>query len=724
MTTNQLDKMTGFIERITFHSEKSGFCVLRVKAKTHPKQLVTVVCHAPQVTAGESIEAEGLWLHHKQHGLQFQAQHLRIIPPNSLEGIEKYLGSGLVKGVGPHFAKQLVKAFGLDVFDIIEQQPERLASVPGIGTKRQKKILHAWEEQKAIRDIMIFLQGHGIGTARAVRIYKTYRDEAISKIQANPYRLAKEIHGIGFKTADQLAQSLGLAPDSPLRARAGLLHALQLASNEGHCAQLQTDLIQSASKLLAITEPILRSALEAEIADKQLIRTVLQEQPVLALVPLYQAETSIAKRIKKILLGGVFPWGKISVTQVLPWVEKEIQLHLADSQKAAIAQALKSKIMIITGGPGVGKTTLVNALIRIFQKKQLRIELCAPTGRAAKRLHEVTGVAAKTIHRCLGFDPKQFSFKHKDDFPLLTDVVIVDEVSMLDTILMNHLLKAIPVTAALFLIGDVDQLPSVGPGSVLSNLITSNIIPVVFLTEIFRQTITSQIIVNAHRINHGKMPLNTQEKHSDFYFVPADTPEVIHAKLIQCVTRRIPQRFQLHPIKDIQVLTPMNRGEVGARYLNQALQQALNAQAEPKIQRFGWTFSPGDKVMQLVNNYDKEVFNGDTGFITTINLEETQLHIQFDDRSIPYDFTELDEISLAYATSIHKSQGSEYKAIVIPISMQHYRLLARNLIYTGVTRGKQLVVLIGQRKALYIAINQTSSKQRLTQLVQQIAHEF
>ncbi len=703
------ERITGFIERITFHSEESGFCVLQVKARGH-KNLVTVIGHAAQVLPGETIETEGSWTQHKQHGLQFQAEQLRIIPPTSLEGIEKYLGSGLVRGIGPYFAKQLVKAFGIVVFDVIEQEPERLAQIPGIGKKRQAKILTSWKEQKAIRHIMVFLQSHGIGTARAVRIYKTYGEEAIQKIQQNPYHLAKDIHGIGFKTADELAKNLGLAEDSPLRARAGIYYALQLASNEGHCAQLQTNLIVASKKILNIPEEILLLAIESEIIAKQLIRTLSDGQPILALVSLYQSEVSVAKRLKAILCGGSFPWGTLSAETMIPWVEKQTKLQLADSQKAAITQALQSKVMIITGGPGVGKTTVVNSLIKILQTKKLTIELCAPTGKSAKRLSEVTGLSAKTIHRCLGFDPQHFCFKHHADFPLLADVVIVDEVSMIDITLMNHLLKAIPQTAALFLIGDIDQLPSIGPGAVLSDLIQSQVIPTVFLTEIFRQAATSQIIINAHHVNQGKMPLQTDNPDADFYFIPADSPEAIQSKILYCVTQRIPQRFQFDPLKDIQVLTPMNRGEVGSRCLNQALQQALNACAEPKIQRFGWIFSPGDKVIQMVNNYDKDVFNGDTGFITHINLEDTTLHIQFDDRNVLYDFNELDEISLAYATSIHKSQGSEYKAVVIPIAMQHYRLLARNLIYTGITRGKQLVVLIGQRKALYIAINQVPGK--------------
>jgi exodeoxyribonuclease V alpha subunit len=507
-------------------------------------------------------------------------------------------------------------------------------------------------EQKAIRDIMVFLQGHGLGTSRAFRIYKTYGEQAIEKVKENPYRLASDIRGIGFKTADQLAKSLGLPEDSPLRARAGLQHALLLAGQEGHCALLQTDLIQATHKLLNVSESIIATAIAAEVAAKELIQNFSNDNITLALKSFYQAEISVAKRLKYLLCGGSFPWGKIDPDKAMPWVEKQTGLQLASSQKAAIIQALRSKVMIISGGPGVGKTTVVNSLIKIFQTRQLTIELCAPTGRAAKRLSEVTGLVAKTIHRCLGFDPHIFGFKHHADFPLPADIIVVDEVSMLDITLMNQLLKAIPEEAALFLIGDIDQLPSVGPGSVLADLIASKQIPTVFLTEIFRQAATSQIIVNAHRVNQGKMPVKNSSNSSDFYFIPANTPEEIQTKLIHCVTQRIPQRFKFHPLRDIQVLTPMNRGVVGAYQLNHALQQALNASSEPKIQRFGWTFSPGDKVIQTVNNYDKEVFNGDIGFITKVDLEETAVQINFEERLVDYDFNELDEIALAYATSI------------------------------------------------------------------------
>jgi exodeoxyribonuclease V alpha subunit len=725
LSTRQLssEKLIGFIERITFHSEKTGFCVLKVKARGR-RDIVTVIAQAARILAGESIEAVGGWTHHKNHGLQFNAAQLRIIPPNGLDGIEKYLGSGLVKGIGPYFAKQLVKVLGASVFDVIKHTPERLNEVPGIGKKRQKKILVFWAEQKAIRDIMVFLQGHGLGTSRAFRIYKTYGEQAIEKVKENPYRLASDIRGIGFKTADQLAKSLGLPEDSPLRARAGLQHSLLLAGQEGHCALLQTDLIQATHKLLNVSESIIATAIGAEVAAKELIQNFSNDNITLALKSFYQAEVSVAKRLKYLLCGGSFPWGKIDPDKAIPWVEKQTVLQLASSQKAAITQALQSKVMIISGGPGVGKTTVVNSLIKIFQTRQLTIELCAPTGRAAKRLSEVTGLVAKTIHRCLGFDPHIFGFKHHADFPLPADIIVVDEVSMLDITLMNQLLKAIPEKAALFLIGDIDQLPSVGPGSVLADLMTSKQIPTVFLTEIFRQAATSQIIVNAHRVNQGKMPVKNSSSSSDFYFIPANTPEEIQTKLIHCVTHRIPQRFKFHPLRDIQVLTPMNRGVVGAYQLNHALQQALNASSEPKIQRFGWTFSKGDKVIQTINNYDKEVFNGDIGFIAKIDLEETTIQINFEERLVDYDFNEMDEIALAYATSIHKSQGSEYKAVVIPIAMQHYRLLARNLLYTGITRGKKLVILIGQYKALAIAVHQQPSQQRLTQLIQRMTEIF
>lgn len=714
------EHLSGSVDRVTFHSEESGFCVLRVKVKGH-RELITVIGSAASITPGEYIDCLGIWQNDKTHGLQFKAHHLKVVPPTTLEGIEKYLGSGMVKGIGPHFAKVLVKAFKEHVFDIIETEPERLKTLPGIGPKRIAKITGAWSEQKAIREIMVFLQSHGVGTGRAVRIYKTYGDESIEKVSENPYRLALDIHGIGFKTADTIAQKIGIAPDSLIRAQAGVRHVLQEFSGEGHCAAEWNYLVSEASKLLQIDTAILEQAILSEIEAENLVQEEIDGKPCLFLTPLQRAEQGVASSIKRLLTGHP-SWGAIQADKAIPWVEQKTGLELSPSQQQAIQLALTSKMLVITGGPGVGKTTLVNSILLILKAKHLNVTLCAPTGRAAKRLSESTGLEAKTIHRLLEFDPKSFGFKRNKDNPLETELLVIDESSMVDIVLMNRLLAAVPDMAGLMIVGDVDQLPSVGPGSVLADIIASEVVPIVRLTEIFRQAATSKIITNAHRINKGQQPVNAEGAElSDFYFIPAKTPEEIHAKLIQVVTERIPKRFNFDPIRDIQVLTPMNRGGLGSHSLNSELQAKLNGSAEPKVSRFGTTFSPGDKVIQTVNNYDKEVFNGDIGRILEIDVEEGELLIEYDGRSVNYEFSELDEVQLAYATSIHKSQGSEYQAVVIPLAMQHYTLLERNLIYTGVTRGKKLVIIIGQPKALAMAVKNRKSNKRLTKLATRIS---
>ncbi|MBU2805640.1 ATP-dependent RecD-like DNA helicase [Acidithiobacillus ferridurans] len=709
------ERLSGAVERVTFHSEETGFCVLRVVVRGQ-RDLVTVTGNAASVTPGEYVECLGDWRVDKTHGLQFNARHLAVVPPTTREGIEKYLGSGMVKGIGPHFAKVLVGAFGEEVFSVIEASPERLAVLPGIGPKRIAKITGAWAEQKVIREIMVFLQSHGLGTARAVRIFKTYGAEAIVKVSENPYRLALDIHGIGFKTADTLAQRLGIPKDSLIRAEAGVAHVLQELAGEGHCACAIDTLLTAAEKLLEIPQPILAEAIEREVGAGRLIREPLQGSDSLFLAPLYYAEVGVANRVRD-LLAGPPPWGTIDAEQAIPWVEQTQHLSLSDSQKEALRLALQSKVCIITGGPGVGKTTLVRSFLRILRAKRMRVTLCAPTGRAAKRLSESAGMEARTIHRTLAFDPQTFGFQFGKDRPLETDLLILDEASMVDVLLMNRLLAAIPDSAALCIVGDADQLPSVGPGAVLQDLLSCGVIPTVRLTEVFRQAAQSRIIVNAHRINEGKMPLPQEDgQESDFYFLPANTPEEIHDRLLRLVTERIPQHFHLDPIRDIQVLTPMNRGGLGARALNVLLQEQLNGEATEKVVKFGTTFSTGDKVIQIVNDYEKEVFNGDLGTIIGIDTEEAELRVDFDGREVAYPFGELDALQLAYATSIHKSQGSEYPAVVIPLAMQHYTLLERNLIYTGVTRGKQLVVIVGEAKALAMAVRNRKAQRRLTGL--------
>jgi exodeoxyribonuclease V alpha subunit len=720
-TTALNEFLTGTVERITFHSEESGFCVLRVKVRGQ-RDLITVIGNTATVTPGEYIEGHGEWVNNRVHGLQFKAKRLRVIPPSTLEGIEKYLGSGIVKGIGPHFAKKLVQAFGEKVFEIIEHESDRLLELEGIGPKRQERVTQAWSEQKIVREIMVFLQSHGMGSARAVRIYKTYGEQAIERVRENPYRLALDIHGIGFKSADIIAQRLGIPPDSLLRAQAGVRHVLQEFATEGHCAMEHERLVQTTHQLLEIPIPIIEHAIEHEIKKERLIPETILDKPCLFLTPLYRAEVGVATHVRR-LLHGHPPWGQVDIAKALPWVEKKTGLQLSESQRRAIAQAINSKVTIITGGPGVGKTTVLNSILRIVRAKGATVLLGAPTGRAAKRLTEATGLNAKTIHRLLEFDPHSFNFKHHAANPLKAALVVIDEVSMVDVILMNQLLQAIPSHAACLLVGDRDQLPSVGPGQVLADIIASERIATLQLTEIFRQAANSRIIVNAHRINQGKMPENLRDPAilHDFYFIPATTPESIQAKLLELVTTRIPRRFGFDPIQDIQVLTPMNRGTLGARALNIALQQQLNFPAEPPVSRFGWTFASGDKVIQTVNNYDKEIFNGDIGRITRLELEEGVVCINFDGRELTYELGELDEVALAYAISVHKSQGSEYPAVVIPLAMQHYTLLQRNLLYTGVTRGKQLVIIVGQSKALAIAIKSVNATQRITQLASRLA---
>ncbi|MCC7531901.1 MAG: ATP-dependent RecD-like DNA helicase [Candidatus Melainabacteria bacterium] len=710
------ETLSGSVERVTFHSEESGFCVLRVKVRGH-QDLVTVTGNAASVTPGEYIDCQGNWFNDKTYGLQFKSHRLTVVPPSTLEGIEKYLGSGMIKGIGPHFAKKLVKAFGEQVFDVIEATPERMLELPGIGQKRKERVVSAWAEQKVIREIMVFLQSYGVGTSRAVRIYRTYGNEAIAKVSENPYRLALDIHGIGFKTADTIAQKLGIAKDSLIRAQAGVRHVLQELSGEGHCACEREKLIELSCKLLEIEGVLAASAVDSEVKEANLVNELIDDRPVLYLTPLFKAEEGVASNLMR-LSRGVAVWSTIDVQKAIPWVEGKAGIQLSDSQKRAVTLALQHKVLVITGGPGVGKTTLVNSILRIIAAKGAEILLCAPTGRAAKRLSESTGLEAKTIHRLLEFDPKAFGFKRNRENQLSADVVVIDEASMIDIVLMNQLLKAIPDSSALLLVGDVDQLPSVGPGAVLADIISSGVIPVVRLTEIFRQAASSKIIVNAHRINQGKMPLKAeaQESLSDFYFIPAETPEEIRDKVIQVVCERIPKRFGLDPIRDVQVLTPMNRGGLGSRSLNVELQKCLNTNSGQQVTKFGWAYGAGDKVIQTVNNYDKEVFNGDIGTISSIDFEESEITMEFDGRAVKYDFNELDEVSLAYAASIHKSQGSEYPAVVIPLATQHFMMLERNLLYTGVTRGKKLVVVIGQPKALAMAIRNKRSARRLTAL--------
>ncbi|KDU95558.1 recombinase RecD [Komagataeibacter rhaeticus AF1] len=713
------EALAGLVERVTFHNAENGFCILRVKVRGQ-RDLVTVVGHAAMISAGEFVQMSGRWFNDHTHGLQFKAEFLRASPPTTVEGIERYLGSGMIRGIGPVYAKKLVKAFGEAVFDLIEQEPERLREVTGIGPKRAERIVGGWADQKVIREIMLFLHSNGVGTSRAVRIFKTYGQDAVQLISENPYRLAKDIRGIGFKTADQIARKMGIAPDAMIRVRAGISYALGEAMDEGHCGLPVGELLTSTAELLEVATPLIETALALELEAGDVVADSVGETSCIFLAGLYRAEQSIAERLRACAVGRP-PWPEIDAAKAMTWVEGKTGLALAPSQQEAVRLALRSKILVITGGPGVGKTTLVNAILKIVTAKGMDVQLCAPTGRAAKRLSESTGLEGKTIHRLLETDPASGTFKRDDTNPLTCDLLVVDEASMVDVLLMRSLLRALPDSPALLIVGDVDQLPSVGPGQVLADIIGSNAVPVVRLTEVFRQAAQSRIITNAHRINEGMMPELSAKEGSDFYFVEVAEPEIGLRKLLAVVKDRIPARFGLDPVRDVQVLCPMNRGGLGARSLNIELQQALNPPGEVKVERFGWIYGPGDKVMQIANDYDRDVFNGDLGVIDRIDIEEGELTVSFDGREVVYGFGELDELVLAYATTIHKSQGSEYPAVVIPLVTQHYAMLARNLLYTGVTRGRKLVVLVGQKKALAIAVRNQGGRRRWSKLREWLA---
>nr|WP_241671566.1 ATP-dependent RecD-like DNA helicase [Dankookia rubra] len=707
------------VERVTFHNAETGFCVLRVKVRGQ-RDPVTVVGHAALISAGEFVSGSGTWVNDRTHGLQFKATFLKATAPTTLEGMEKYLGSGMIRGIGPVNARKLVAAFGEAVFELIEQRPDRLREVTGIGPKRAARIVAGWAEQKVIREIMLFLHSNGVGTSRAVRIYKTYGAEAVRLVSENPYRLARDIRGIGFRTADQIAARLGIERTAMIRVRAGISFALAEAMEQGHCGLPEAELVDLAQTLLEIPGELVRTALGLELEAGDVVADTLEGQRCIFLAGLYRAEREIAERLRHLAVGAP-PWPAIDADKAIPWVEGKTGLTLAESQRAAVRLALAAKVLVITGGPGVGKTTLVNSILKIVAAKGPEIALCAPTGRAAKRLAESTGREATTIHRLLEADPKEGGFKRTDLHPLDCDLLVVDETSMVDVPLMRALLKALPEGAGMLLVGDVDQLPSVGPGQVLADIIGSGAVPVVRLTEVFRQAAGSRIITNAHLINGGKMPDLKPQEGSDFFFVEAADPETGLEKLLALVRDRIPRRFGLDPVRDVQVLCPMNRGGLGARSLNVALQQALNPPGEIRVERFGWTFCPGDKVMQVTNDHQREVYNGDLGIVRRIDLEESELIVDYEGREIAYGFGELDELVLAYATTVHKSQGSEYPAVVIPVTTQHYPMLQRNLIYTAVTRGKRLVVLVGQRKALSIAVRGQQTRRRWSKLKEWLA---
>lgn len=712
---SERELLAGQVERVTFHSEESGFAVLRVRVRGR-RDPVTVVGHVAAISPGEELRASGSWTNDPKHGPQFKAETVTTVAPTSPEGIERFLASGLVRGVGPHFAKRLVGAFGTAVFEVIETEPGRLREVAGVGPLRAERIVASWAEQKGVREIMVFLHSHGVGTSRAVRIFRTYGADAIAVVSEDPYRLARDVRGIGFVTADALARRLGIPEDAMIRVRAGVSHVLAEALDEGHCGLPRETLVPRAAELLARPEAQVAEALELELADRRLVPDEAGGKACVFLPALHAAERAVAARIVALATGAP-PWRRTDPATAIPWVEERTGITLSPSQRDAVGAFLGSKVLVLTGGPGVGKTTLVDALLRIVFAESLRIALAAPTGRAARRLSESTRMEAKTIHRLLEIDPSTGRFRRDRDNPLEADLVVVDEVSMVDVLLARALLEAIPPSAALLLVGDSDQLPSVGPGQVLRDLLASGAVPAIRLTEVFRQAAASRIVVGAHRIREGHLPDLSNPPGTDLFFFEAKEPEDAARRVVEVVAERIPRRFGLDPRRDVQVLVPVHRGPLGARALNEALGKALNPDGAPRVSRYGQELAPGDRVMQTENDYDREVYNGDLGLVTSVDPVEAELCVSFDGREVTYAFDELDVLQLAWATTIHKAQGSEYPAVVVPLGMTHYAMLERNLLYTAVTRGKRLVVLVGDRRAVAVAAKRSSAGKRVTRLL-------
>ncbi|CCB91170.1 uncharacterized protein yrrC [Waddlia chondrophila 2032/99] len=712
-----MDQIKGYIERITFQSRENGYTVVKMQ-QPGQSDLTCVVGFMPSVQPGETISCTGSWKKHPAHGLQFEAKEYRTEAPADLNGVKKYLGSGLIKGIGPVYAERIVSTFGTETLDVIDLEPERLLEVPGLGEKRVDMIRQCWEEQKSVRDVMIFLQAHNVSPVYAQKIFRVYGKKCIQVVSEAPYSLAKDIHGIGFKTADKIAEKIGIEKNSPQRIEAGILYVLSELSNDGHVCFPRDPFIEEAAKILEVDSSLIIKNIENLQEESIVIQEQVHHgalQTFLWLKPLYIAEKGIAKELLRVMQGASH-LRRIDGEKALEWVQEKLSITLADNQKTAVFLALSEKAQIITGGPGTGKSTITNAILTISSKLSDKILLAAPTGRAAKRMSEITGKKAQTIHSLLEFDFRAGGFKRNGKNPLDCDLLIIDEASMIDTLLMYSLLKAVPDHSRLIFVGDIDQLPSVGPGNVLKDMIASRTLAVTQLNQIFRQASGSRIVTNAHRINKGIFPELYNGKESDFFFIAEEDKDALLNQILTLAAQRVPRTYHFDPFTDIQVLAPMKKGVIGTDNLNHLLQETLNP-SQNHIYKYGRRFAKGDKVMQTRNNYDKKVYNGDVGRIEKIDETDQKVYVKMEDLLISYDFADLDELVLAYAVSVHKYQGSECPCIIMPVHTSHFKLLHRNLLYTGVTRGKKLVILAGTKKALAIAIHNDEVKSRYTGLL-------